>query len=92
MSGYKTNSGNNLKRQWGIPAVQVRYHKDGTWFMPLERFPVALYDPNGYIVFQTEQEYQSSRYLEIGQRVNVPDGVSKAPGYVRAPQSSSQQV
>jgi hypothetical protein len=54
MSGYKTNSGDNLKRQWGIPAVQVRYHKDGTWFMPLERFPGALCDPNGYIVFQNE--------------------------------------
>ena len=92
MSGYKTNSGNNLKRQWGIPAVQVRYHKDGTWLMPLERFPGALCDPNGYIVFQTEQEYQSSRYLETGQRVNVPGGVSRVPGYVRAPQSSSRQA
>jgi hypothetical protein len=50
MSGYKTNSGENLKRQWGIPAVQVRYYKDGTWFMPLERFPGALCDPNGYII------------------------------------------
>jgi len=69
MSGYKTNSGDNLKRQWGIPAVQVRYHRDGTWFMPLEQFPGALCDPNGYIIFQNEQEYQSSRYLEIGQRV-----------------------
>jgi hypothetical protein len=29
MGGYKTNSGDNLKRVWNIPAVQVRYHKDG---------------------------------------------------------------
>lgn len=76
----------------GIPAVQVRYHKDGTWFMSLERFPGALCDPSGYIVFQNEQEYQSSRYLEIGRRVNVPGGVSRVPGYVRAPHSSSRQV
>ena len=59
MSGYKTNSGDNLKRQWGIPAVQARYHKDGTRFMPLERFPDALCDPNGYVVFQSEREYTS---------------------------------
>jgi hypothetical protein len=72
MSGYKTNSGDNLKRQWGIPAVQVRYPKDGTWFMPLERFPGALCDPNGYIVFQNEQEYQLSRYLEIGTTSECP--------------------
>ena len=54
MSGYKINSGKNVKRQWGIPGVQVRYHKDGTWFMPLERFPGALCDPDGYIIFQNE--------------------------------------
>ena len=90
MSGYKTNSGENLKRQWRIPAVQVRYHKDGTWFMPLERFPAALCDPNGYVIFQNEREYQASRYLEIGQRVNVPGGVSRVPGYVRVSHSASQ--
>jgi hypothetical protein len=92
MSGYKTNSGENLKRQWGIPAIQVRDHKDGKWFMPLERFPGALCDPNGYVVFQSEREYTSSSYLEIGQRVNVPGGVSKVPGYVRAPHDSSRRA
>jgi hypothetical protein len=92
MTGYKTNSGENLKRQWNIPAVQVRYHKDGKWFMPLERFPDALCDPNGYVVFHNEQEYQSSPYLEIGQRVNVRGGISKVPSYVRAPCDALQRV
>lgn len=83
MSGYKTNSGENLRREWNIPVVQARYHKDGTWFMPLERFPGALCDPNGYVVFDSRNAYGSSPDLKFGKRVNVRRGVSKLPGYVK---------
>jgi hypothetical protein len=51
MTGFKTNSGENLRRKWKIPALQARNHKEGTFFMPLELFPGALCDSNGYIVF-----------------------------------------
>lgn len=84
MTGRRTNSGVSLQREWQIPAKQVRYHKDGVWFMPLEQFPGALCDPDGYILFATQGEYISSRYLTIGDRVNVRSGVSNIPGYVRA--------
>lgn len=83
MSGYKTNSGENLRREWQIPALQARYHKDGKWFMPLERFPGALCNPKGYVVFETKNAYESSRHIEIGRRVNVRRGIAKMPGYVR---------
>jgi hypothetical protein len=83
MGGYKTDSGDSLKRRWHIPAVQARYHKDGTFFMPLEKFPGALCDPFGYVVFQNQQEYESCRFLEIGQRINVRPGISRIPKYVR---------
>jgi len=81
MSGIKTNSGKNLKREWKIPATQVRYHKDGTFFMPLESFPGALCDPHGYILFQTENDYLTCSHLEIGGRLNVHAGISRIPGY-----------
>lgn len=84
MTGHRTNSGARLQKLWQIPAKQVRYHKDGVWFMPLEQFPGALCDPDGYVVFATQWEYESSRHLSIGNRVNVKFGVSRVPGYVRA--------
>lgn len=83
MSGSKTNSGENLRKEWDIPALQARYHKDGTWFMPLECFPAALCDSNGYVVFETQDAYFSSPYVQIGDRVNVRCGISKLQGYVR---------
>ena len=84
MTGQRTNSGARLQKEWQIPAKQVRYHKDGVWFMPLERFPGAFCDPDGYVVFATQRDYENSRYLSIGDRVNVKAGVSRIPGCVRA--------
>ena len=83
MGGYKTNSGENLKKEWNIPAVQVHYHKDGTFFMPVDKFPAALCDPNGYVLFKTKEEYKKSSYLDIGKRINVRRGVWKIPGYIK---------
>jgi hypothetical protein len=66
MGGFRTNSGENLKKQWKIPAQQVRYHKDGTFFMPIDRFPAAFCDPDGYIMFNSKQEYENNKQVEIG--------------------------
>ena len=83
MTGIRTNSGARLQQEWQIPARQVRYHKDGVWFMPLEHFPGALCDPHGYVLFSNQREYETSKHLLIGERVNVRGGVSQLPGYVR---------
>lgn len=83
MGGYKTNSGDNLKRAWNIKADQVRYHKDGMFFMPVDKFPAALCDPNGYILFKTKEEYEKSSHLDLGSRINVRRGIWKIPGYIK---------
>ena len=51
--------------------------------MPLKRFPGAYFDANGYVVFETEQEYENAPRLSIGERVNVDGGISKMSQYVR---------
>ena len=83
MTGYRTNSGAQLQKLWKIQAKQVRYHKEGTWFMPLDQFPGALCDPNGYILFATQKEYETSKHIKIGNRINAKQGISRIPGYIR---------
>ena len=83
MTGHRTNSGARLLRECKIPAKQAMYHKDGVFYMPLERFPGAYCDPNGYIVFATQQEFDSCKSISVGKRVNIHQGISKLPGYVR---------
>jgi 5-methylcytosine-specific restriction protein A len=78
-----SNSGRSLNREWGVGAEHALYHKDGTFFNELIYFPGALFDANGYVRFDTEDDYWRSPELHHGQRLNVPDGISSLPGYVR---------
>ena len=79
----KTLSGRKLNELWGVGAKHALYHREGSWYNNLERFPGALFDPNGYVVFATEQAYKNSRHVRIAQETNVPNGISSIPGYVR---------
>jgi hypothetical protein len=69
--------------EWGIGAVQAFYHRDGTWFNRLGRFPGALCDPNGYVRFETEAEYLNCPHIEVRVQTNVHEGISQIPHYVR---------
>jgi len=84
MSGYRTGSGRKLQREWGIPARQVRFHKDGEFYMPPELFPAALADPNGYLLIASAEEYARLPWASRSVRLNLTRPVSRFPGYVRA--------
>ena len=73
-----------LNTAWGVGAAQVRYNHDGHWYATLKRFPAALFDAHGYVVFETEKDYRSSPYLRIGRQISVgKPGISAIPSYVR---------
>lgn len=88
VAGIRTGSGKILNAEWSIGALHALYHREGTWFNVLEQFPGALCDPNGYILFATKNEYENSPHLKIGQRTNVPQGISSLDGYVRMKNTS----
>lgn len=79
----RTDSGRRLNRAWGVGVAHAFYHKDGTFYNVLERFPGALFDPNGYIRFETRHAFETCPYLSIGLRVNVRGTIAQIPGYVR---------
>ena len=82
-AGVRTGSGRQLNRKWSIGAQHVLYHKDGTWFHVLERFPGALCDPHGFVLFADKQQYLNCPYVRIGERTAVPSGINQMPSYVR---------
>jgi 5-methylcytosine-specific restriction protein A len=79
----KDLSGKELNEAWGVGAKHALYHREGRWYENLARFPGALFDPNGYVLFATENAYRTSRHLQIAQKTNVPSGIASIPGYVR---------
>lgn len=81
--GPRTNSGANLNREWDVKAAHPLYRENGKWYMPLKRFPGAYFDANGYVAFETREDYENAPQLRIGKRVNVDGGIKSMPGYVR---------
>lgn len=74
----------NIYGRNGIfPQKKVFYHEGGSFFMPLNQFPGAFCDQNGYLLFSDRNVYESSKYLRIGKRVNLSTALPKIPGYVR---------
>lgn len=86
----KTN-GAYLNTLWGVGAAHALYIYDGHWYHPLKRFPGALFDRHGYLLFATEEEYRTCPHLSIGKQISVrKPGISAIPGYVRvAPENEA---
>jgi hypothetical protein len=61
-----------LNETRGVGAAQVRYSDDGHWYATLTRFPAALFDARGYVLFPTEEEYRTSPHMSIGKQISVP--------------------
>jgi hypothetical protein len=75
--------GRHLNEQWGVSARHALYRENGTWYHHLTKFPGALFDAHGYIVFTTEEEYRNCTYLQLGKQLSVPGGISSMPGYIQ---------
>jgi len=76
-------NGRRLNELWAVNARHALYREDGSWYHHLERFPGALFDRKGYLLFASEGAYRTSRYLRHGIELNVPGGIRSIPGYVR---------
>ena len=71
-------------REWGVAVEQAKYSHDGNWYSLLEKFPAALVDESGYLLFATEEDFRESPYLALGKQIGVKKpGISAVPGYVR---------
>ena len=77
------NTAQRLKKEWNVDVNHQLYSKDGNAYERLRRFPGALFDENGYIIFQTKEEYVHCPAISIKKKVSVlGGGISKIPGYI----------
>jgi hypothetical protein len=80
-----------LCKQYKLSFNHALYHKDGSWYHHLVRFPGALLDKDGYVMFSTKQQYESCRYLYLGEEIVVRNGksIKSIPGYKLFPDLSN---
>ena len=77
------NIGKELNERWKVGAAHALYSEKGTWFHVLERFPGALFDAHGYVVFPTKRDYETCPQLSHGKELNVRGGISSLTNYVK---------
>lgn len=75
--------GRELNKSWGVNARQALYSREGTWYHRLTKFPGALLDTNGYVLFETMEQYISCTSLNLGKQTNCPKGISSISTYMR---------
>jgi hypothetical protein len=75
--------GKKINEILGLNAVHSLYSKDSSWYHSLSAFPGILFDPNGYVKFETEQQYLEHPSLQHRQDLHVTDGIDKLAGYIK---------
>ena len=88
MARVRTNSGRRLNELWGVHARHALYHRKGCWYERLQEFPGALFDEQGYILFESEEAYFNCQELRIKKQIWIPGGISAIPGYRSRPLTS----
>ena len=76
-------TGKKLKEIWEIDVKHALYRETGDWYHILKEFPAALFDKNGYIIFENQNAFINDPAIQIGERVHVQKGISNISGYVR---------
>ena len=77
-----------LSKKWNVPVAEKKgsamYHRDGTYWTNLSKFPGALFDPSGYVLFTDEESYLSCKELRISVQTNIVTGLKlpEIDGYV----------
>ncbi len=79
----KRVTGEWLNKAFKLEARHALYHRDGTLFERLNRFPAVLCDRNGFVRFATEEEFESDPLVSVGEKVNLPHGLREHPRYER---------
>lgn len=73
-------------------AAHVRYRRDGGWYHHLKKFPGALFDYHGYVIFETKEQYEGTAALIRRQDLNVKNGISTLSGYKKFTTEEIKQI
>lgn len=81
--------GKELENRWGLDVQHALYRKTGDWYHELKKFPGALLDADGYVVFDSLEAFKTCAQLRTGKDSGrhggwayASLGIKAIPGYV----------
>jgi hypothetical protein len=80
------NEAARLKAAWHVISEDEYYSYNGRWYMRPAKFPAALFDPHGYVLFRNEEKLRECPHYgtEGGTKINFKKpGISDLHDYVQ---------
>jgi hypothetical protein len=77
-------SGKSLAIKYSLQVLHSLSRENGVWFRALRKFPEALCDKEGYIVFNQKEDYLNHSGLRHGpnpKQLHVVGGIKKLSEY-----------
>ena len=85
-------TGKYLNKVLEINAKHALYREIGDWYHHLKKFPGVLFDRNGYLIFQTKQEYNSHPSLKHKKELHIKGGIELIKEYKLYPQKQKRLI
>lgn len=58
------------------------YHLNGRNFAQSQEYPVVFFDPDGYVIINSDEDIRNDPDIDVGANVMVRNGIAKMDGYV----------
>ena len=85
-------TGNYLNKLLNINAKHALYREDGKWYHNLKEFPGALFDRNGYVIFNNKESYYSYPGLQIRKDLHIANGIRNLDNYKEFSDAEKQLI
>ena len=76
-------TGSYLNKVLSINAKHALYREDGKWYHNLTGFPGVLFNKNGYVIFNNEEDYIKNPSLQIKKDLHITDGIKNLANYFK---------
>lgn len=74
-------TGDILNKILGLNCKHALYRSDGKWYHNLKSFPAVLFDDNGYVIFNSKEQYENHVLLQHKADLHITDGISSLVEY-----------
>lgn len=74
--------GRKLNEAFEFNSEHTYFFHQGNWYHHLQRFPGVLSDLNGYVRFETEENYLNNPDLKHGQRLHIKNGIKSLKNFI----------
>jgi 5-methylcytosine-specific restriction enzyme A len=85
-------NGKQLNILLNLEARHALYREDGCWYHHLTDFPGVLFDKDGYLIVNSQEDYLNNKSLQHRQDLHIVGGISLISGYMKFSREDRKKI